>query len=222
MKSFIIHLPSVSESLRTATKLKNDLEKFNMEAELYEGVRGDDAVKIAQEQGRTYHPVGLKGAIDPDGPIAKKAGRPGVIGCFFAHYGLWKKCLELNEPILIWEDDIILSREFKPIDWEEVLVVALGHPYKSPRWMHLLEEPTGDPEPLKYRGKTMPGCCGYGLTPQGAQKLVDHYSSTYLPADNAINTGVVKIQIHNYVMGIAQVNGKISLTRFDWQNQEIK
>jgi hypothetical protein len=61
----------------------------------------------------------------------------------------------------------------------------------------------------------MPGNCGYAIKPHAAQKLVDIYSKTCLPADNAINQHHVRIQIHNYVMGIAltKKDGKRSLTR---------
>jgi GR25 family glycosyltransferase involved in LPS biosynthesis len=61
----------------------------------------------------------------------------------------------------------------------------------------------------------MPGCCGYAIKPHAAKKLIDTYKNTYLPADNAINQHHVKIQVHNYIMGIAQIkkDGKRSLTR---------
>jgi GR25 family glycosyltransferase involved in LPS biosynthesis len=58
----------------------------------------------------------------------------------------------------------------------------------------------------------MPGCCGYAIKPHAAEKLVETYSKTFLPADNAINSTVVKMQIHSHVMGIAVVEGKKSLT----------
>ncbi|PKM22100.1 MAG: hypothetical protein CVV10_06020 [Gammaproteobacteria bacterium HGW-Gammaproteobacteria-14] len=42
-------------------------------------------------------------------------GRPaklGEIGCYASHLLLWKKCVELNEPIMIMEDDFQLSDGF--------------------------------------------------------------------------------------------------------------
>jgi hypothetical protein len=64
MKNYIIHLPSIPASLESATKLKQDLEKYNFDAELYTGIRGDDAVRIMAAEGRVLHPTGLKGPID--------------------------------------------------------------------------------------------------------------------------------------------------------------
>jgi hypothetical protein len=66
----------------------------------------------------------------------------------------------------------------------------------------------------------MPGCCGYAIKPHAAKILVDTYNKTYLPADNAINQQLVKIQIHNNIMGKALVkqDGKKSLTRTTFWN----
>jgi glycosyl transferase family 25 len=211
VKHYIIHLPSIPESLETATQLKQDLAKFDIDAELFNGVRGDDAVRIMEAEGRTLHPVILKGSIDPNGRHAKKISSPGVKGCFLSHYNLWKKCVELNEPIVIWEDDIILSRGFIPVEFEEVLILALGHPTKSTRWMRLLKSPEG--EPTVFRSSSMPGACGYAIKPHAAQKLLNKFSKTFMPADNAIGKRVIKIQIHSYIMGIAKVEGKKSLTK---------
>jgi glycosyl transferase family 25 len=138
-----------------------------------------------------------------------------------SHYRLWQKCAELDEPIIIWEDDIVLTRPYLPVDWQDVLVVALGHPKKSERYLDYLEKPTGDPEAMPYRNSSMPGCCGYALKPHAAKKLVETYSNTYLPADNAINQHHVIIEIHNYIMGTALVgkNIKKSLTRTNYWNK---
>jgi GR25 family glycosyltransferase involved in LPS biosynthesis len=222
MKNFIIHLPSISESLKTATELKTNLEKFNSSVILFEGTRGDDAVRLMAEEHRKLHPHGLKGIIDPKSDVAKKMSSPGVKGCFYSHYNLWKKCIELDEPIIIWEDDIILYRPYIPIDWKDVLILALGHPTKSVRWMHLLESPEGEPAALEYRSPSMPGCCGYAIKPRAAKILVENYKNTFLPADNAINKTIVNMEIHNYIMGIAKVEGKKSLTRTKaWSNNEL-
>ena len=36
----------------------------------------------------------------------------GAVGCALSHLNLWKKCIEINKPILIMEDDVIVSYEF--------------------------------------------------------------------------------------------------------------
>lgn len=220
MKSFIICLSKIESSLATAEKLKKQLEDFDMPVELFEGTYGTDAVKIMEEEGRTLHPIGVKGYIDPESPDAQKMQSPGVKGCFYSHFRLWQKCVELDEPIIIWEDDIVLRRSYDPIEWEDILILALGHPTKSDRFMHFLENPEGDPEAAEYKLSSMPGCCGYAIKPHAAQILLDTYEKTFLPADNAINRAIIKMQIHNRVMGIALIkkDGKKSLTRTEFWN----
>ena len=229
MKNFIICLSEIPASLETATNLKKQLESYNADVELFEGTYGHNAVKIMEDEGRTIHPVGIKGDmadIDINDKSILKMQAPGVKGCFYSHYNLWKKCVELNEPITIWEDDIVLRRRYSPIEWEDVLILALGHRTKSERYMHYLESPEGKPAAVEYHQSSMPGCCGYAIKPHAAKKLIDIYNKTYLPADNAINQYHVNIQIHNHVMGIALIkkDGKKSLTRSKskfWENYNV-
>jgi GR25 family glycosyltransferase involved in LPS biosynthesis len=217
MKNFIICLSKIEASLQTATNLKNQLVDFGADAELFEGTYGNDAARMMKEEGRTLHPWGIKGPpangiIEPVDPNLHWG--PGIQGCFYSHYRLWQKCVELNEPIAIWEDDIVLVRPYKPVEWTDVLVLALGHPAKTDKYRHYYDSPEGDPTAADYYQSSMPGCCGYAIKPETAKKLLKVYSKTYLPADNAINQHHVIIQIHNYIMGMAltKKDGKKSLT----------
>jgi glycosyl transferase family 25 len=220
MKSFIICLSKIPSSLETALNLKKQLENFSMPVELFEGTYGSDAVTMMEQENRVLHHLGIKGSIDTNSEKNNKMSSPGVKGCFYSHFNLWKKCVELNEPIIIWEDDIILTRKFNLIDWKDVLIVALGHQQKSSKYMHLLESPEGTPRPEIYKQSSMPGCCGYAIKPHAAKKLIEVYSNTYLPADNAINIHHLTIEIHSHITGIALVkkDGKKSLTRTNFWN----
>jgi glycosyl transferase family 25 len=224
MKSFIICLSKIESSLTTALNLKRQLESFNMPAELFEGTYGNDAVKIMSDEDRKVHHLGIKGPIDASNENIDKMTSPGVQGCFYSHYRLWQKCVELKEPIIIWEDDIVLKRPFIEVDWDDVLIVALGHPAKSERYKHFLDSPSGDPKAESYFQSSMPGCCGYAIKPHAAKKLLKVYTKTFLPADNAINVHHVTIEIHNYIMGKALIkkDGKRSLTRTNFWNKEYK
>lgn len=218
MKNFIICLSKVSASLKTATDLKNKLEETGATVELFEGTYGTDAVNLMKAENRKMHPWGIKGPPADgviDSPLRDVELTPGEQGCFYSHYRMWEKCVELDEPIIIWEDDIVLTRPYQPVEWEDVLVLALGHPSKTEKYRHYLDNPEGDPVAADYYQSSMPGNCGYAIKPHAAKKLLEIYSKTCLPADNAINQHHVRIQIHNYVMGIAltKKDGKRSLTR---------
>lgn len=224
MRNFIICLSKIEASLTTALNLERQLQEYGAWVELFEGTYGNDAVTQMEQEGRVFHPWGIKGPdcpADPNDKSVQKASTPGVKGCFFSHYRLWQRCVELNQPIIIWEDDIVLRRPFIPIKFQDVLVVALGHPTKSQGYLEYLENPQGRPRAKIYRQTSMPGCCGYAIKPHAAKKLIEIYDKTFLPADNAINQYHVRIQIHNYIMGTALVekDGKKSLTRTKFWNK---
>lgn len=228
MKNFIIYLPKIEESKKTANDLKKQLEKYDYDVELFEGTYGTDAVKLMEEEDRILFPWGVKGKPEVFPTIeelkeATKNTSPGIKGCFYSHYNLWKKCVELNSPIVIWEDDIVITRPYKPVEWNDILILALGHPSKSLKYMHYFENPEGDAKAEDYYQSSMPGCCGYAIKPQAAKKLLKIYENSFLPADNAINVYHVGIQIHNYIMGMAltKKDGKESLTRASyWKKHE--
>jgi hypothetical protein len=56
MKNFIICLSKVESSLETALNLKKQLEKFNIDTELFEGTYGNDAKIMMADENRLAHP----------------------------------------------------------------------------------------------------------------------------------------------------------------------
>ncbi len=221
-KAFIIHLSKVESSLSSALKVKESLQKFNLDAELFEGSYGNVTIKEYIEQNRTCHDWGIKGPDNPYSDEVKKSFLiPGLIGCFDSHYRLWKKCVELNEPIFVFEDDVVIERGFIPVEWKDVLSVAFSHAKKYLLYKDYLDNPTGDAIAAPYKQSTMPGNGGYLIKPHAAKKLVDAYKNSFLPADNAINQYLVSIQIHSYMMGKARSKkeGNISLIRTKYWNE---
>jgi hypothetical protein len=87
--------------------------------------------------------------------------------------------------------------------------------YKDDWYAEKLYNPSGHAQAVPLNRKVMPGAVGYGLTPQGAQKLTDFYQTSFAPADNSMNVTVVNLQCHTYLMGRAAIDedGKKSLTK---------
>lgn len=245
MKAFIICLSHVNHSFTFAKKMHKQLLKYGLDAELHEGTNAEQAMRNVSKDKRILYPFSIKNReisvqelrefIRPElwqqfefeytwtihqrqrvGQDAGKMSRPGVIGCFYSHYSLWKKCVELNEPIMIFEDDVKFYRGWHPVDWEGVLILSLGkssflnEPYKT-----YLENPTGAPQPMPWRQFSMPGASGYAIKPDAAMSLVKAYRDYFYPADNAINKSLTTLQIHNYIMGRNTLpeEGNISMTR---------
>jgi hypothetical protein len=179
--------------------------------ELFEGTYGNDAVKLIDDEHRTLHPTNQNG--DFNSPNFKVSG-PGVIGCFYSHYTLWKKCVELDEAIFIFEDDVTFVRPYVPVEFDEILIVALGS-WTSVFSADIYQEPDCEPCAKYYPGRCLPGAVGYGITPTAAKKLLNEFNCTYTSADSAIRTSVVDIKIHSHLIGRALIaeDGKESLTR---------
>lgn len=251
MKAFVIYLPSREHSVSHSAYMVETLRSYGLAAELFEGTPGNKAVEMAQKAKKTLYPYSIKNRnlseeevkdlIRPDlyenfkkqyhyqitekqligSNDIGKMSRPGVIGCFYSHYNLWKKCVELNEPIMIFEDDVKFYREYIPVHFDGVLILSLGkssfldNPGKT-----YLESPTGIPSALPWKNFSMPGASGYAITPDAALGLVKFYRPFWYPADNAINQFLCTIQIHNYIMGRNTLpeEGNISMTKAkDWQ-----
>lgn len=228
-KSFIIHLSKIQSSLDSALILKSQLENFKMPVELFEGSYGNEIKEQFLKEGKRYHPWGFKGG--PSEPFSdeyrdrEEHKKPGEIGCFSSHYRLWQKCVELDEPIFIWEDDARVMRKYQPVEWVDVLSVASSHEKKMRKYWQYLLTPEGEPVAADYFQSSMPGNAGYLIKPHAAKILVNEYKNSFLPADNAINQHLIRIQIHSHMMGKAEdrnpTAGKSSLirTRF-WDKNE--
>jgi GR25 family glycosyltransferase involved in LPS biosynthesis len=249
MKAFVIYLPERAHSVTHANYMIETLRDYNLDAHLYEGTPGTTALKNLEKDKRQLYPFSIKNRelslnevktlVNPEcwedfkqnyawkiyekqriGSEAGKMRRPGVVGCFYSHYGLWRKCVELGEPIMIFEDDVKFYRGWTPIDWEGVLILSLGKSsFLNEPYQTYLENPAGTPQPMPWRQFSMPGASGYAIKPDAALSLVKAYRDYYRPADNAINQELSKLQIHNYLMGRNTLDneGNISMTKAkDW------
>lgn len=242
MKAFVINLSTIESSSTSAKLVLEKLIEYGFDAELFEGTYGDEGVHLFKNDKRKLADYGIKTEmvsieeyksrypdIDfpkdvagvvfrkplTDDPKFPKILRPGVIGCFYSHYRLWQKCIELNESIFIFEDDVIFERGYIPVTWEDVILLCTGkNSYKKTFFEEKLFSPQGDACTYILPNTSMPGAVGYGITPRGAKKLVEYYKTEMLPADAAMNRFVVKLECHSHLMGRAAIeeDGKISLT----------
>lgn len=253
MKAFIIYLPDQLHSVSHSLQMVDYLKSQNIDAELFEGTPGNAAVELARKSQKTLYPYSIKNRqldaeeikklIDPSrykefkkkyhatiyekqyigADDIKKLSRPGVIGCFYSHYRLWEKCVELDEPIMIFEDDVKFYRGFKPVVWEDILILSLGKSsFLGEPWKSYLENPKGIPQAVEWKNFSMPGASGYAIKPNAAKGLVKFYKPYWYPADNAINKFVVKIQAATYMMGRNTLpdEGNVSMTKSkDWDQE---
>ena len=101
MKTIVINLPNRDDRLRSF-----NANNPNLEYELFKAVEGHkiDYHKLREQGFDVNHDW-----IDPilNTPLTK-----GEVGCFLSHWHIWNKCIEKNEPIIVLEDDAILTDKF--------------------------------------------------------------------------------------------------------------
>lgn len=246
MKAFVIYLKDREHSVKHSDYMIKTLRSYGIDADLFEGTPGDVGVKMVEKSKKILYPYSIKNRVaDPneidsylkeelreefkdrfhvrlfernkigDGDKGKLS-RPGVIGCFYSHYALWQKCIDLNEPIMIFEDDVKFYRGFESVHWDDVLILSLGKSsFLGEPWKTYLENPAGHPQAVSWHNFSMPGASGYAIKPHAAIALTKFYKPYYYPADNAINQYICKIQISTHIMGrnLLDEEGNISMTK---------
>jgi len=122
--------------------------------------------------------------------------KPGVVGCFLSHFTLWQKCLELNEPIAIFEDDVLFLNspptELNFIDVVKLDKLKQGKEYIGGQWWE--------------------GAHAYILKPTGAKKLINWCKlNGVLPADWMLGTNILNVDFDTDKRVILNPDSQIDL-----------
>jgi len=189
MKSFLILLNNHEQSKILGKAALDSAELFNWDLEIFDAI---DGRKHSLQEYGLFHTTLKRKARDA-------FLRPGVVGCFLSHYLIWKKCLDLNETIGIFEQDIVFQNpNNNQIQFSEVL--RLDKPEKTGK---------------NYgTGVWWEGSHAYFVTPLGAKKLIS-WAQTHgaFPSDVMLGTDVVDIQFNlDNCISLNKDNKKYSLT----------
>lgn len=195
MKAFIIHLSEMPLSVSLANECLTSAKSHGYDASLVEGVNGFYANDKFQQYGITKF-------------LNKTAANsPGRRGCFLSHFELWKKCVDLDEPILILEHDGLVIRDL-PLDVLDTFTDILNlDPYRSDsgydkKVKSSIKLTVSIVSPVFKKtslcGDCIIGAYGYIIKPEGASKLIDHAINIgILPTDKYIGTSIVDIKTTN-------------------------
>jgi glycosyl transferase family 25 len=114
----------------------------------------------------------------------------GEVGCFLSHKALWQKCVSLNEPIIILEDDAILSPNFMSVASQVLSLKDIDrvnlegyYPQKKTFGNKVIAL---DGFSLTELYQERAGAAAYALWPSGASKLLKHYEKKATLADVAL------------------------------------
>ena len=170
---------------------KDRIEKFdtNNPNLIYERFSAIDGRKISYDKLTSQGFDVEHQWIDPilNTPLTK-----GEVGCFLSHWHIWNKCIEMNEPVLVLEDDAILTDEF---DMEEIESLAYDFVYLG--WKEMAESVEIDEKLVTpvypYWG------LAYMIRPDAARVLVnDVIKCNIIPVDEYLPTKMKEIRVAGY------------------------
>jgi GR25 family glycosyltransferase involved in LPS biosynthesis len=148
-KTFIIAIKNHKISESQLNDCIESAKKFFWNVDVFWGVDGRTITNDA------WINEGIFPRLDKDTMF-----KPGVQGCFLSHWNLWKKCVELDQPIIILEHDAIIQNIWLPIELTHPLIKLHKH-YKK-------KETRIDPDSGIYTVSTH----AYLITPDAANTLI--------------------------------------------------
>ena len=171
-KTFVIAVKGHSVSEQQLTDCLSSATKYNWAVEIFWGTNGNTLTE------ESWKNIGVR-------PLLNKPTmhRKGTWGCFFSHWNLWHKCLELDEPIIILEHDAIIQDYWKPIEMQES-IIKLHKYYKE-------KTPKYDED----SGLWSPSTHAYCILPNHAEKLIKFAVNTGgFETDRMIGDKVIKVE----------------------------
>lgn len=191
-------------------------KQFNINIEKFDAVQLDDVAP-------TYEKLNLR----PFPKLKKSRDTKGVRGCFCSHYTLWQKCIELNEPVLIFEHDALIIRPIPKDITNKFSELCNLDAYSRTSKVyedHLKEFENYDVVPHQpkkhterggfhyYDKECIKGLHAYIIKPQGARALIDFTKNKgVLPADVHVNTQSVALTKTKY--SLCRINPKYWLDK---------
>ncbi len=181
MKIFVINLAASTERRRQSAK---QLDQFAVDYEFFDACRGDRG-----------HESYFNG-FDREAYLISTRRLPSAaeIGCYASHLMLWRRCVELNQPIVILEDDFNLQPNFN-----DALGVAgryiddLGflrlHPIvirpkpNSRRMDKRVKIAQADGFTISFLGKVPTCMLSYAVSPKAAAAFIANSSILAAPVD---------------------------------------
>ena len=137
-------------------------------------------------------------------PIHSTHLTSGEVGCFLSHYNLWKKCIELNVPLCILEDDAVVPDNLHD-DLDELLetynFIYLG-------WKEIAESvPTSD---SRFVVPVYPyWTLAYVITPEAAKLLVNsNIEQNIIPVDEYLPLRMKDLKPIGYANNLVTSRGR--------------
>lgn len=185
-KAFIIYNKGSMLSRWSAGRTLGTAKRCGVDAELFNGIHKDDHKRVMRKFGLRWHPFAETWG-------ATVHNMDAVAGCFLSHYSLWKKCIELKEPIMILEHDVefndkvIIPKEYG--DWDGI--INIGQPIWGTWWVDYLEKIKGGDTSFRMHERDITGC----EKPHAPYGIFDEDRKDYCACDRNFLVGA-----HSYII----------------------
>ena len=138
------------------------------------------------------HIAGFDTDRDYVDPFENRKMTKGEVACFLSHYRVWQTCVEINEPILIFEDDAVIDAQLYDEQKYESILKNYGFLYlgrnELEKWRVRLINP--DIEVPSYSHNLH----AYGITPTAAKILISTaILQNIIPVDEYVPQMIKKI-----------------------------
>ena len=170
---FIISLADADDRRQSASE---QLAEAGIDFRFYDAIRGDAALTDGH----------LEACDEEDWVLhCGRSATAGELGCYASHRNLWKKCIELDRPILVMEDDFRLLDGFADAIGEiERNIDRLGflRLQSETRARHVKVGASGDFELRRYTYAPHSMMC-YAIAPRVAKSWVEQTRTVCEPVD---------------------------------------
>ena len=172
MKMYVITIIENADSVRAADRCIATGKKHGCDIEKHSAYSPQNCNVIEELK---KHKLSSKGFEE------KYSRLENCIAGFLSHHSLWLKCIELNQPICIFEHDAVLVGGIPAVTTFDIL--SFGKPsygkFNTPTFI--------GQGPLTSK-PYFPGAHAYRITPNGAKQLVDEALKTAGPTDVYIHS----------------------------------
>ena len=210
MKTFVINLPQRQDRLSEFKIINDDVVSY----EVFNAVDGNAInYDMLKDMGFDVNHRWID-------PLLNTRLTKGEVGCFLSHWELWKKCVSLDEPLLILEDDAIVTDNFS---YDELYRMRReGYDFIYLGWKEMKESIPIDDKFVKpvYPYWTL----SYMVTPESAKILLNEHAKNHIiPVDEYLPTCLEKLKVcaykENVVIPIDRKDGGsdvLAKSRYDY------
>lgn len=228
MKAFVITLKDNTYSENKAAECIDSAAAVGVAVERFYGVDKDHAEQAMKDAGLKWTwaysntapdicPISGLHQFPYTSATGSLANISSKIGCSMSHYELWKRCVDLDEPILILEHDAVFLRPLPDIEfngicqindpigatpraniWRDIMVKRGGEGAFEKTWIRRPDE--------RHIPDGLAGNSAYLVKPWAAQELIDKYHELGVWPNDALMCKQLFPYLEEYYPFITKVN----------------